>query len=52
MSEQCRTYCLSPGLHGRQAGLPSEDLDSNFDGYVNEDKDVGLQDHGGHVQQE
>ena len=34
------------------AGLLSEDSDSDFDSYVNEDEDIGLQDHGGDVQQE
>ena len=33
-------------------GSLREDSDSNFDGYINEDNIIGLQDHGGHVQQE
>ena len=43
------THHLPPGLSGR---ITYEDTYGDFDGYVNEDKDMGLQDHGGHVQQQ
>ena len=34
------------------AGFPSQDSDTDFDGYVNNDKGVSLLDHGGDVQKE
>ena len=33
-------------------GLLSENSESNFGDYINEDEDIGVQDHGGDVQQE